>query len=111
MAEFVKLVVDRQGPLIATEVISELTKQILLSADVSYESVGIKNISKFLQKLSKRSPRAVYQNVSQLLGLFDCENYMLRQAITKILQNIIIFVLHQPDAVHDENGEIDHAQT
>ena len=49
--------------------------------------------------------------MNSLLVLFDCENYLLRQAITKVLQNIIIFVLHQPDVVHDDNGEIDAAQT
>ena len=47
MAKFVALVVERQGDLIAIEIIDELTKQIFLS-DVSYESVGMKNISKFL---------------------------------------------------------------
>ena len=47
MAKFVALVVERQGDLIAIEIIDELTKQIFLS-DASYESVGMKNISKFL---------------------------------------------------------------
>ena len=110
MAKFVALVVERQGDLIAIEIIDELTKQIFLS-DASYESVGMKNISKFLQKLSKLAAKTLYKNISTLLPLFDCENYLLRQAIIKIIKNIIIYVLHQPsDLVQDENGEIDHRQ-
>ena len=59
MAEFVGLVVQRQGPQIANEIIKDLTKQIF-HTDSSHETIGIKNIAKFLQKLSKRAPKAVY---------------------------------------------------
>ena len=53
------LVVERQGPQIANEIIKDLTKQIF-HTDSSHETTGIKNIAKFLQKLSKRAPKAVY---------------------------------------------------
>jgi hypothetical protein len=56
------------------EIIRDLTKQIFHN-DSSYESVGIKNVSVFLSKLSKRAPKVIYQNVSSLLGFFDCEAY------------------------------------
>jgi hypothetical protein len=48
-----------------------------------------------LRKLSKSAPKVVYQNISSLLGFFDCEAYLLRQAIIKILANIILYVLKQ----------------
>ena len=47
MAEFVGLVVERQGPQIANEIIKDLTKQIF-HTDSSHETTGIKNIAKFL---------------------------------------------------------------
>ena len=59
MAEFVGLVVERQGPSIANEIIESLKKQVF-NSDSSHESIGIKNIAKFLEKLSKRAPKAVY---------------------------------------------------
>ncbi len=74
------------------EIIREVTKQIFHN-DSSHETVGIKNIGKFLRKLSKEAPKVVYQNISSLLGFFDCESYLLRQTIIKILANIIINVL------------------
>ena len=55
--------------------------------------MGIKNIAIFLQKLSKRAPKAVYGNISNLLGFFDCEAYLLRQSLIKILAYTIMFVL------------------
>ena len=35
----------------------------------------------------------MYQNITSLLTFFDCESYLLRQAIIKILANIIEKVL------------------
>jgi hypothetical protein len=88
MAEFVSLCVQRQGSQIATQIIADLTKQIF-HTDSSHETIGIKNIAKFLSKLSKLAPKAVYNNITQLLGFFDCEAYLLRQSLIKILANTI----------------------
>ena len=63
----------------------------------TYGMTGIRNISKFLGKLSKRAPRAVYLNISNLLALFDFESYLLRQALIKILTNTIMYVLSAPE--------------
>ena len=96
MAEFVALVVERQGPQIANDIIRDLTKQIF-NTDSSHETIGIKNIAIFLQKLSRKAPRAVYGNISSLLGFFDCEAYLLRQSLIKILSYTIIHVLREQD--------------
>ena len=48
-----------------------------------------------MQKLSKKAPRAVYGNISNLLGFFDCEAYLLRQSLIKILSYTIIYVLRE----------------
>ena len=94
MAKFVALVVQRQGDSkFASDIIRDLTKQIF-HTDSSHETIGIKNIAKFLSKLSKLSPKAVYVNISCLLGFFDCEAYLLRQSLIKILTNTIIYVFN-----------------
>ena len=59
--------------------------------------MGLKNIAIFLQKLSKNASRAVYGNIGKLLGFFDCEAYLLRQSLIKILANSIIYVLREID--------------
>jgi len=84
MAEFVGECVKNQGEKISTEIISDLTNQIYHS-DSSHESIGIKNIAKFMSKLSKQVPKTVYHNISNLMGFFDCDNYMLRISLIKIL--------------------------
>lgn len=108
MAEFVGLVVERQGNQIASEIIRDLTKSIF-HTDSSHETIGIKNIGKFLSKLSKLAPRAVYMNLNLMLGFFDCEAYLLRQSLIKILRNMIIFVL-KPSNADDESGKTPEQQ-
>lgn len=99
MAEFIAMVVNKQGPHIATEIVRELTSQIF-QINSQFESVGIKNIGKFLSRLSKLAPKAIYLNIGLLLGFFDCEAYLLRQSLIKILGNILIRVFNpklEPD--------------
>lgn len=93
LSEFVGLMNSQtQENQLASEIIRDLTKQIFHN-DSSHETVGIKNVAKFLSKLSKQAPRAVYQNIGSLLGFFDCESYLLRQSLIKILSNVIQRVL------------------
>lgn len=92
LSEFVGLVADRQDNTLANEIIRDLTKEIFHN-DSQHETIGIKNVAKFLSKLSKQAPKAVYLNIGNLLGFFDCEAYLLRQALIKILSNTIQKVL------------------
>jgi condensin complex subunit 1 len=59
-------------------------------------------VAKFVSKLSKQAPKALYLNIGLLLGFFDCESYLLRRALIKILSNIIQKVLIKDDQT-DEN--------
>lgn len=78
LSEFVGIVTSQnQENQLADEIIRDLTKSIFHN-DSQHETVGIKNVAKFLQKLSKQAPKAVYQNIGNLLGFFDCEAYLLR---------------------------------
>jgi len=91
LADFVSLVAEKQGPQMANEVLRELTTGI--REDKAQESASIKNIGSFLRKLSKRQPKLMYQNISTLLSFFECESYLLRQAVIKILANVVQHVL------------------
>lgn len=93
MAEFIAVVVENQGPQIATDVVHELTTHIG-QTNSQFETMGIKNIGKFLSRLSKLSPKAIYLNIGRLLGFFDCEAYLLRQSLIKMLSNTIIRVFN-----------------
>ena len=92
LSEFVGSVTTaNQENILANEIIKDLTKQIFHN-DSQHDSVGLKNVAKFLQKLSKHCPKIVYQNIGNLLGFFDCEAYVLRQSLIKILFNMIKFL-------------------
>lgn len=87
-----KLCNEIQDAEIINNIILDLTNSIYQS-DSSHENSGIKNACKFLERLSKISPKEVYRNISQLLGFFDCESFVLRIALIKILSNNIRYVL------------------
>jgi hypothetical protein len=39
-----------------------------------------------------------------MLGFFDCEAYLLRQSLIKILRNMIIYVL-KPNEIDDDDSK------
>lgn len=100
---------DRQDNELANEIIRDLTKEIFHN-DSQHETIGIKNVAKFLSKLSKFAPKAVYLNIGNLLGFFDCEAYLLRQSLIKILSNTIQKVLSQEQSQDQKTNTI-FAQT
>ena len=84
-----KPLAERQDNQLANEIIRDLTKEIFHN-DSQKETVGIINVAKFVSKLSKHAPKTVYLNIGNLLGFFDCESYLLRRSLIKILSNIVI---------------------
>jgi|JI61114C2RNA_FD_contig_101_468484_length_3691_multi_2_in_0_out_0_1 flagellar biosynthesis chaperone FliJ len=57
------------------------------------ESQAIKNTRDFLSKLSETIPVNFYNNLQCFIKLYDSESYLLRNAITDIMANIIRKVL------------------
>jgi len=55
LAEFVGLVAEKHDHSLAIEIIRDLTREIFHN-DSQYETTGIKNVAKFLSKLSKLAP-------------------------------------------------------
>lgn len=105
------MVVDRtKSPQIANDIIRDLTRQIY-NSDSSHESIGIKNIAIFIEKLAKKQPKVIYSNIGSLMGFFDCESYLLRQSLIKIISYTIIYVLceiEQPEAtvLNSDNADV-----
>ena len=96
---------EKQDNQLANEIIKDLTKEIFHN-DSQYETTGIKNVAQFLSKLSKFAPKAVYLNIGNLLGFFDCEAYLLRQSLIKILSNTIQKVLCQEQGQDQNTNKI-----
>ena len=86
-----------------------MTKEIFHN-DSQNETTGIKNVGKFVSKLSKQAPKAVYLNIGNLLGFFDCESHLLRQSLIKVLSNIIQKILCQDTNIDPKDAMI-FAQT
>ena len=101
LSEFVGMVTQRQDNQMANTIIRELTQQ-LKNNECTLES-GIRNVAKFLQKLSKQAPKSMYYNISELLGFFDLDAYVLRQSLIKIICNIILYVLRSDQDDLDDN--------
>lgn len=57
------------------------------------ESQAIKNTRDFLSKLSEAIPLNFYNNLQCFIKLYDSESYLMRNAITDIMANIIRKVL------------------
>ena len=103
------LVAQRQDHQLAHAIIKDLTQQIY-NKEITLDS-GFRNVAKFLSKLSKQAPKALFLNIGELLGFFDCESYALRQSLIKILSNIIQTVLRENQADVDENQKRIYHQT
>lgn len=109
LAEFVGLVTQRQDHQLAHAIIKDLTHQIY-NNEITLDS-GFRNVAKFLSKLSKQAPKALYLNMSELLGFFDCDSYLLRQSLIKILSNMIQTILRDNQADLDEEQKKIYHQT
>lgn len=107
-----KLCEEMKDSEIINQIIHELTEGIYHS-DSSQEGSGIKNACKFLERLSKAQPKEVYRNISKLLGFFDCESFVLRIALIKILSNVIRYVLtiKDSDDRHSAETRLNYAKT
>ena len=58
------------------------------------EASSIRNTKEFLSKLSERIPKVFYNNLQCFIKLYEHESYLLRNAISDILFNIIRNVLN-----------------
>ncbi|MCQ2817641.1 MAG: hypothetical protein MJ252_10285 [archaeon] len=93
----------------AVDVIHEVSKTVF--EDQTMDSQGIKNVAKLLTFLSEQSPKVMYNNISILLPLFDCESYIIRNSILEIIGNIILKVLCNLDDVDDLNTKKNYMKT
>ena len=93
MAEFVIVYTENiNDNTLALNLLEELLTS-LFNSDSLHESVGIKNSSVFLNRISLRIPTQIFSALSKFLGLLDCESYQLRMTFVNVMTNFITELL------------------
>lgn len=79
---------------LCTETIITVVIYLVQKSGLNAEASSIKNTKDFLSKLSERIPKVFYNNLQCFIKLYEHESYLLRNAISDILFNIIRNVLN-----------------
>ena len=87
---------------LATETLTLLVTYVLEKTNVNAESQAVKNTREILCRTCQQIPRAFYTNLSAFVCLYESEAYLLRNALTEIISEIIKQVLTSKDA--EEEG-------
>lgn len=75
---------------------------VAINKEKNYEGQGLKNVTKFLIKLSLKNPRVIYSNLSTLLDFYYSEMYIVRNTISEMLHNIIIILLLKKEDLDED---------
>ena len=77
------------------------------NSDSDKDTEVVKGASKFLRKLATHTPKLCYHNIQLLFQLFDKPQYFYRQAILKILGNIVTEFLQKQLVNEDSDDDSD----
>lgn len=61
------------------------------------DSIAVKNLREVLSMTSKEIPRYYQQQLSALIGLYDNENYHIRNALTDVITSVIEYLVREQD--------------
>jgi hypothetical protein len=92
VAELLKVFVDRGNLQFPSLLLRELLSQVE-NNDTENETEGLRNVCHFIRKLAKHTPRLCYCNIEPLLNLFSRQSHYSRQAILKVLANVVIYYI------------------
>lgn len=112
LADFVVLAVnngDSNMNKLAVDIIHEMSKTIF--EDENFDSQGLKNVGKFMVILSEKSPKTIYNNISSLIRLFDCEAYVIRNTLVEMIANVIILILCNLDDINEVDTRNNYLKT
>lgn len=87
---------------LSTETLAMLVNYILEKTNVNAESQAVKNTKEILCRVAQQIPKAFYVNLSAFMCLYESEAYLLRNALTEILTEIIKSVLTQKEETGDD---------
>lgn len=93
---------------LSTETLLMLVNYVVEKTNVNNESQAVKNTKDFLCKVSEKIPKLFYNNLSSFMALYDSEAYLLRNALSEIIANIIQKVLTNLDKEDDSNFQENH---
>lgn len=99
LSDFVVLAINGDSNMnkLAVDIIHEISKTIF--EDENFDSQGLRNVGKFMVILSEKSPKTIYNNISSLIELFNCEAYVIRNTMVEMIANVIIQVLCNLDEI------------
>jgi condensin complex subunit 1 len=81
-----------------------LIAHISQSKNTQVENIAVKNLKEILSLTSKQVSKYFYNNLSNLMQLYECENYFLRNALTEIITNVIEYLVVNQDIQHDQEA-------
>ena len=112
LSDFVFLAInggDSNMNKLAVDIIHEMSKTIF--EDENQDSQGLRNVGRFLVNLSEKSPKTIYNNISSLISLFNCESYVIRNSLVEVIGNIIILILCKVDDISDVDTRNNYLRT
>ncbi|CAK82169.1 unnamed protein product (macronuclear) [Paramecium tetraurelia] len=59
------------------------------------ESLAVKNLKELLSQTSKDMPKVYYQQLSAFIGLYDNENYHIRNGLSELITNVIEYLIKE----------------
>jgi len=87
---------------LSTDFLAILINYVLEKTNINAESQAVKNTKELLSKISTQVPKLFYVNLSTFIGLYDSEAYLLRNALTDIIAEIIKKVLTVKESEDDD---------
>jgi hypothetical protein len=106
MAELVKTFISQLDYYFPSDILHEVLRALPQNmSDKEADTDCPKGVSMFVRKLAKHSPILCYYNLTSLIGLFDRDNYLLRQAALKVLANVLISYVNEPEPEESDDEE------
>lgn len=75
------------------KIIHEVVDRINKEGNVESQGNGLKSVTLFLIKLSEKNAKIIYSNLSSLISFYEVDSYMVRNTLTELITNMILFII------------------
>lgn len=75
------------------KIIHEVVDRINKEGNVESQGNGLKSVTTFLIKLSEKNAKIIYSNLSSLISFYEVDSYMVRNTLTELITNMILFII------------------
>ncbi|CAD8143743.1 unnamed protein product [Paramecium octaurelia] len=73
------------------------------------ESLAVKNLRELLSQTSKEMPKVYYQQLSAFIGLYDNENYHIRNGLSELITNVIEYLIKESKEQDSDELQLSNA--